>query len=178
MADHQRRNPSNLDALFVEIWPELRRLAKVVYRQDSGGLTWQPTDLASEVAIRILRRAQQGKSIEEQQMFFLQATYDVWRHYLQRRHREKRDARRRVRLQDAGDVVQTPDEDKSGVLSALVKLAEDEPRLAAISNLKLFGNMSFPEIARELNISESTACRDWKRAKTYLIIRVRDFGGD
>lgn len=55
-----------------------------------------------------------------------------------------------------------------GIGEALNLLAEIEPRLAQVVDLKFFCGFSFAEIAQLLQISERTAQRDWDKARIML----------
>jgi RNA polymerase sigma-70 factor (ECF subfamily) len=51
---------------------------------------------------------------------------------------------------------------------ALNLLAETDPRKARLVELRFFGGLSVGETAEVLGISEETATRDWRFAKTWL----------
>jgi RNA polymerase sigma factor (TIGR02999 family) len=56
---------------------------------------------------------------------------------------------------------------------ALDKLAQAEPALAEVVDLKFFCGFSFAEIAAMRNLSERTAQRQWEKARIYLHRELR-----
>lgn len=58
--------------------------------------------------------------------------------------------------------------DLSAIGGALDRLAQVEPDLAEIVDLKFFGGCSFAEIAALQNLSERTVQRKWEKARIYL----------
>ena len=56
---------------------------------------------------------------------------------------------------------------------ALDELAEAEPELAQIVDLKFFCGFTLGEIAAIRNISERTVQRQWERARIYLHRKIR-----
>jgi RNA polymerase sigma factor (TIGR02999 family) len=51
---------------------------------------------------------------------------------------------------------------------ALARLEEVDPDLAKIVELRAFGGLTIEEAAHVLNVSPSTAKRDWRTAKAWL----------
>jgi RNA polymerase sigma factor (TIGR02999 family) len=51
---------------------------------------------------------------------------------------------------------------------ALTKLAEVEPRLSKIVEMRCFGGLQLEEIAAELQVSDRTIKRDWQKARAFL----------
>jgi DNA-directed RNA polymerase specialized sigma24 family protein len=51
---------------------------------------------------------------------------------------------------------------------ALKALAENDQRSARVAELRIFGGLSMEHVARLLDISLSTADRDWRVAKAWL----------
>jgi DNA-directed RNA polymerase specialized sigma24 family protein len=54
------------------------------------------------------------------------------------------------------------------VSDALDELAEFEPALAEVVDLKFFCGFSFPEIAAMRGVSERTVQRQWEKARLFL----------
>jgi RNA polymerase sigma factor (TIGR02999 family) len=72
---------------------------------------------------------------------------------------------------DATDVRQLTD-----ISETLDKLAQVEPALAEIVDLKFFCGFSFGEIAAMRNLSERTVQRQWEKARIYLHRELRSQG--
>ena len=60
------------------------------------------------------------------------------------------------------------DEDIGRIADALTALAEVEPSLSELVDLKFFCGLSISEIAALRNVSERTIRRDWLKARVYL----------
>jgi RNA polymerase sigma-70 factor (ECF subfamily) len=62
--------------------------------------------------------------------------------------------------------------DVEAVDEALTNLAKIDARQARVVELRFFGGLSVEEAAEVLEISEETATRDWRVAKTWLFREV------
>ena len=51
---------------------------------------------------------------------------------------------------------------------AMRQLAAVDPRLARVAELRLFADLTSPEIAEILGVTERTVERDWLKARTFL----------
>ena len=73
------------------------------------------------------------------------------------------------------DVAENPVDAKelSSISDALDQLAEVEPELAELVDLKFFCGFSFAEIAALRNLSERTVQRSWEKARIYLHRSIR-----
>jgi RNA polymerase sigma factor (TIGR02999 family) len=61
----------------------------------------------------------------------------------------------------------------SAISDALDQLAEVEPELAELVDLKFFCGLSFAEIASLRSLSERTVQRSWEKARIYLHRSIR-----
>ena len=80
---------------------------------------------------------------------------------------------RPVPLDEALEVAAPADVPVLGLDEALVRLAGIDPQLAAIVELRVFGGMTIDEVAHVKSVSPSTAKREWRTAKAWL---VRELG--
>jgi len=89
--------------------------------------------------------------------------------YARERHAGKRGGGWRPATLQLEDL---PEEDGDALVldldAALTALAEDEPRLVDIVELKFFVGLSEGEIAEVLEVSTRTVQREWRRAKQRL----------
>jgi RNA polymerase sigma factor (TIGR02999 family) len=60
------------------------------------------------------------------------------------------------------------DKELSLISDALDELAQSEPALAEVVDLKFFCGFSFAEIAAMRDVSERTVQRQWEKARIYL----------
>lgn len=166
MTDKQRE----LDDLFSEAYEELKRLAASLKRE-YGRLTLNPTGLVNEVWVKLTKGTAPPlvhKGIVARAM--RQVLVDA-----ARRH----DADRRgagaihVTLDDEIGQPGSPAHEIMGVDEALQELAQAEPQLAELVELRFFGGLSMSEIADALGVSTSTVERGWRAARAWLEAKLK-----
>ncbi|MBV8033502.1 ECF-type sigma factor [Roseateles sp.] len=59
------------------------------------------------------------------------------------------------------------------VHEALEELAQLEPRLAQVVEMRYFGGLLEQEIAQALNVTERTVQRDWQKARLFLAMSLK-----
>jgi RNA polymerase sigma factor (TIGR02999 family) len=158
------------DALFSTLYAELHRLARrELYRRGpNAGLG--VTTLLHEAYISIA--GADGAEFVEHGRFMAYAAR-VMRGLIiddvRRRRSEKRGGLFVITslATDHADSVMTP-EALIRISDALDELAEAEPELAEIIELKFFCGFSFAEIAAMRGVSERTVQRHWEKGRLYL----------
>ena len=65
------------------------------------------------------------------------------------------------------------DEDIERVNDALDDLAESDPRLRHVVEMRYFGGFNDQEIAEALGVTDRTVRRDWERAKLLLSVALK-----
>jgi RNA polymerase sigma factor (TIGR02999 family) len=170
----------NADALFNELYLELHRLARrELHRQGSiGGLG--VTTLLHEAYLSI--SAKEGVAFVDHARFMGYAAR-VMRGLIiddvRRRRSQKRGglfAITSLRTHHAESVA-----DPNALVrisDALDELAEVEPGLAEIIDLKFFCGLSFAEIAAVRGVSERTIQRSWEKGRLYLHQAIGDAGAN
>ncbi len=171
MADDDRRG---LDELFSHAYEELKRLASAVRRGDPS-VTLNPTALVHEAWLRMARDPDVPATSE---LHFKRIAARAMRRVLIDAARARKAAKR-----GGGDVLVTFDESLDGAPCApeqvieldraLDELAQVNPRQAAIVESRFFGGLDMRETAALLDVSESTAERDWRAARAYLAVALR-----
>ena len=68
--------------------------------------------------------------------------------------------------------------DVLGVDATLQRLAEVQPRMAKVVELRFFGGLTVPEVAKVLDMSPRTVEREWTRAKAYLLEELTNGSSD
>lgn len=158
------------DSLFDTLYTELHRLARreLNRRQPFGGLG--ATTLLHEAYLSIAER--EGTVFVDHARFMAYAAR-VMRGLIiddvRRRRSEKRGGLFHITslaTDDAGSVM-TP-QSLMRISDALDELAEVEPNLAEIIDLKFFCGFSFTEIAAMRGVSERTVQRNWEKGRLYL----------
>jgi RNA polymerase sigma factor (TIGR02999 family) len=156
------------DALLALHYQEFRAVARRVLRDEGSRLAMQPTDLAHEAALRILKLTH----IDLQDRgHFLALSARVMRQTLIDEVRRFKAAKRQspevtTWLGGAGASRLLPIEQLDDALSALFAIDADRARVV---ELRFYGGLTLPEIARETGVSESTVERRWRSARAWLL---------
>ena len=172
-----RGNRRALDELLPLVYQELRRVAARQLRHEREGHSLQPTALVHEAYLRLV---DQRKVDWRSRAHFFGVAAQVMRRILvdhARRHLagKRGDGVRPVSIDQA---METPGVQEIPVLDlddALDRLAQLDAVLAQIVELRAFGGLTIDEAAHVLNVSPSTAKREWRTAKAWL---TRELGAE
>lgn len=165
---------AHLEALIPTVYDELRELARGYMRRERSDHTLQPTALVHEAFQRLMD--QRRTEWEGRSHFMAIAAISMRRLLLQHAERTraaKRGGGRRERLSlDAGDAMPNPFEiDIESLIDlnqCLARLAECEPRHAALVELRVFAGLTLRECAEHLGRSLRTTEREWRLASAWL----------
>lgn len=162
---------ASADTLWELVYPELRRRAGNLFRGERRDHTLSATSVVNEAFVRL---ASQGPKEWKDRSHFYATASQIMRHVLVDHARGRRAEKR------GGDAVkQTLDEavfpsvaaDDAGydvAGDALDRLAETHERAALVVALRVFGGLTVPEVAAELQVSERTVKSDWVTARVRL----------
>ena len=78
----------------------------------------------------------------------------------------------RVNLDEIADVSSGRGDELIALDEALESLAELDPRKARIIELRFFGGLSVEETAAVLKVSPDTVMRDWRLARSWLLLEL------
>lgn len=156
--------------LFDLVCRELRAEAHRQMRRQPEGHTLQTTALVHEAWLRLVRLT--GSDWADRRHFLAvasRAMRSVLVDHAKARHRKKRDpGGRKLPL----DVVTVAYEERSGDLlsldAALTRLGEVDPDAVRVVELRFFGGLAMPEVARVIGCSQRTAERQWTFARAWL----------
>jgi RNA polymerase sigma factor (TIGR02999 family) len=156
------------DELVPLFYDELRRIARRVRAKVGGGATLQTTALVHETYFKL--RSARGWTDD---LHFLNAAALAMRHVLVNHATagvtaKRGSGARHLSLTAAEQMGTDDDETVVNLNEALVRLAEQSPRLAQIVECRYFGGYSEEVTARTLQISERTVRRDWALARAWL----------
>lgn len=172
------------ERLYGLVYPELRRLAHRQLGRLRPGQTLATTALVSEAWLKLTDHA--PRSSADRRHFLATAALamrQILVDYARQRQAKKRgDGERPLRLEeDFGDGVsveiaagEAQAADLLALDRALERLAEADPRLARIVELRFFGGLSVDEVAAEIGVSTPTVKRDTRLARAFL---KRELGG-
>lgn len=161
------------DRLLALHYQEFRAVARRVLRDDGGQLSMQPTDLAHEAALRILKLA---RIDWRDRAHFLALSARVMRQTLideVRRYRAVKRQKPEVTTWLAGPDAPRllPIDRLDDALTTLFAIDTDRARVV---ELRFYGGLTVAEIALETGVSESTVERQWRAARAWLLAELAD----
>jgi len=163
--------PGAQDALFTAAYSELRKLARSRLRDGGRNTVMDTTALVHESYLRFIRAGQ--LRAEDRRAFFGYASR-VMRSVIIDTVRERQAERRGGDLDELTLSTQLLDSTPAAenellqVNEALEVLAQAEPRLAKVVEMRYFGGYTEQEIAETLELTERTVRRDWDKARLLL----------
>jgi RNA polymerase sigma factor (TIGR02999 family) len=166
------------DRVIALLYPELKRIAEAQMRRERPDHTLQATGLVNEFFVYLARST---TFTAHSRAHFLVLASIVMRRllvdYARARRSEKRGGQRvRVDIEqaDRGDDPQFADLVEIDEL--LNKLAESDPRMARVVELRFFGGLTNAETGEALGVNERTIKRDWQVARAWLYSQLRRDG--
>ncbi len=165
-----------LDRLFELVYPELRRLANRV-RRGRAGETLSATALAHEAYLKLVGGqpvAWRGRAhfLAVAARAMRQVLVDAARRQLARKRGGG--ARRDVSLDDGGVPAPMRSDQLVALDEALTRLAETDPRRAAVVEHRFFAGLTAEETAAVLRVSIATVERDWRTARAWLSVELAE----
>ena len=152
-----------IDALIPKIYATLRRLARR-QRSREGAHTLDTTALVHEAYLQLANRS--GITFADRAHLYAYMS-QVMRHILvdhaRRKKAQKRQAPEIEEAQEESEIL-----DVLAIDEAMNRLAAVDARLARIAELRLFADLSSPEIAEIVGLNARTVERDWLKARTFL----------
>lgn len=160
------------DELFAAAYSELRKLARSRLRDGGRNTFLETTALVHESYLRFLGAGQ--LRIEDRRAFFAYAS-KVMRSVIVdsvREHQAERRGGNWVEMTldtQVGAELPNGEAEVLHVHEALLALAQAEPRLATVVEMRYFGGYTEAEIADTLGLTERTVRRDWDKARVLLM---------
>ena len=164
-----------LDHLFSVTYEELRRLAASV-RRDDPQASLSPTALVNEAWLKL---ASSAPFLLTSRLHFKRIAARAMRQVLIEAAR-RRGARKRGQgfaIVTFDEAVQEGTSGADEILAldaALEQLAQVSPRQATMVESRFFGGLDVAETAQMLEVSEATVLRDWRAARAWLAVQLRD----
>jgi RNA polymerase sigma factor (TIGR02999 family) len=157
------------DALFASLYAELRQIAQRELRR-TAGLTLSATTLLHETYFRLQQR--QDAAFPDQGRFLAYAARAM-RSLVIDFARSRQALKRGGAFEITTLPTQLPDQvaevvDLERLGAAIDTLAQLDPALAQLVDLKFFCGYSLIEIASMRGVSERTTQRDWEKARVLL----------
>jgi RNA polymerase sigma factor (TIGR02999 family) len=163
--------PGAQDALFTAAYGELRKLARSRLRDGGRNTVMDTTALVHESYLRFFHGGQLRS--DDRRAFFAYASRvmrSVIIDTVRERQAERRggDLHRMTLNTQIGDNLPSGEDEMLGVHEALDALAQAEPRLAQVVEMRYFGGYTEAEIGEALQLTERTVRRDWDKARLLL----------
>ena len=159
------------DRLWSAVYPELRRRAGAMFRDERSGHTLSATGVVNEAYLRLATH--EPKEWKNRSHFYAVAS-EIMRQVLIDHARKRAAAKRgggatRQPLEE--ELFPSMQADAEGLRAAeqaLEMLASRNSRAALVVAMRVFGGLTVAEVARELDVSPRTVKADWLVAKMRL----------
>ena len=173
---HRAGDSGASDKLFALVYDELHGMAhrQLLHRRPSQ--TLQTTALVHEAYLKMFDRS---KGVWEDRGHFFAVSARAMRQILVDYARKVRAEKRgggafRTELRTSAASEEGLSADILDLDEGLSKLAELNPRLSQVVELRFFGGLSAEEAAQVLEVSTRTVDRDWYKAKAFLYLVLRE----
>jgi RNA polymerase sigma factor (TIGR02999 family) len=166
-----------LDQLIALVYPDLHRMARNRLAQNDTITLLDATSLVHEAYLRLQNAGRiDAQSRPQFFVYAAQVLRSVMVDFARKRRAERRGGgNANVTLsEDLAAGIGGTDEDIVRVNEALDDLAESDPRLRHVIEMRYFGGFSDQEIAEALGVTDRTVRRDWERARLLLSLALKD----
>jgi RNA polymerase sigma factor (TIGR02999 family) len=166
-----------LDQLIALVYPDLHRMARNRLAQNDTITLLDATSLVHEAYLRLQNAGRiDAQSRPQFFVYAAQVLRSVMVDFARKRRAERRGGgNANVTLsEDLAAGIGGTDEDIVRVNEALHDLAESDPRLRHVIEMRYFGGFSDQEIAEALGVTDRTVRRDWERARLLLSLALKD----
>jgi RNA polymerase sigma factor (TIGR02999 family) len=166
---------SNPDRLLALYYHDLRTIAHRILRRDDAVMLLQPTELAHEAAMRLMKLERMDWTsvthfLATAARLMRQALMDEVRKALAQK-------RRNLQVLTSWPGADTGDDtglDFEGLDRALTRLEAVSADLARVVELRFFAGLTIDEIAAVQDVSSRTVMRQWKAARAALLADMND----
>jgi RNA polymerase sigma-70 factor (ECF subfamily) len=167
--DGRRCEDDGLNRRLTEVYEALHSLARRAVRVRAGQPLMDPTELVHECYLKLRRSALAG-DISRTELLALAATAIrtlLVDHARQASRLKRGGGMNRISLH-ADQLVSQETVDLLALDSALERLAELDPRMARIVELRFFAGLTVDETAEALGVKVHTVDHEWAMARAWL----------
>lgn len=165
-----------LDRLMPLVYDELCKMASYYFRRERRDHTLQTTAVVHEAYLRLVD--QRRVNWQNRAQFFGIAAQMIRRilvdHARGHASRKRGGDQRKVALEDLESLSIYQDDELLALHQGLTDLAEIDPPLAKLVELRFFGGLNNEEVAVALGTSERTVRRQWLAAKAWLHLHLAE----
>jgi len=167
---------SAYNKLFSIVYEKLKDIAMKQLRKEYGKHTLSRTELVHEVFLRLVDQTRVDyKDINHFYAIAARSMRQILVDYARKKKAQKRGGDQEdLSLDETSIDIREHASQIINMDSLLEELLEMDERLGKIVELRFFAGFSIEETANMLNISASTANRDWAKAKGWLYQRLHD----
>jgi len=161
--------------IFSTLYPDLKVVARARLRRNRRLTLMDTTVLVHESFLRFQKLG--GLDVGDRQHFLAYAAKVIRAvivDIVRSEQAEKRGGAAELQTLDTA-VVENASDDQTDVLAvagALEALAQLDPRLASVVEMRYFAGFTEVEIAAALGVTERTVRRDWEKARTFLMVAL------
>jgi RNA polymerase sigma factor (TIGR02999 family) len=162
-------DPNALEGLFSLVYPQLKQIARSLFRGEKPENILQPTILVNELYLKLLRN--HSLKLEDRGHFYSFAARLMRRVLLDQARQEnrlKRNGGLPVPLTDDLASVDGASPEIIDLDRVLTELDQIDPRKCRMLELRYFLGFTADETADLLNVSKATVDRDLKFARSWL----------
>ena len=160
------------DDLTSAVYAELRRIAERYLQTERPNHSLQPTALVHEVYLRLRDQRQQFQNRGHLCGVAAGLMRLVLVDHARRRNAAQRAVENALLVEDAQEVSGRQAVDFFLLDDALTRLADVDPKLMRLVELRFFGGLTIEETAEEMGISPMAVKREWRFAKAWLYRRL------
>lgn len=172
MAGFRSGDKGSADQLMEVLYPELRRMAAARMRREGPGHSWQPTLLVNELYLELLKNKSIGGEsggTEEERKAFLGLAGFLMKRLLILHSRPLRQRVENVGVEMLESQPSNTDvESLQTVEGLLSELADVDPRLRSVVELRVFEGMTAEEIGSRIGCSARSVGTYWSFARKWL----------
>jgi RNA polymerase sigma factor (TIGR02999 family) len=172
--DWEAGKPEALDRLFEIVYPELRRIAGALFRNEGSNSLLQPTSVVNELFLKLVR--QRSLRFEDRTHFYSLSARLMRRVIIDQARSQKRDKRDggvRVPFEEGLSWIDASPVETMDVDRVLNELESIDPRKCRMIEFRFFLGFSAEETAELLDTSKATVNRDIRFARAWLYERLR-----
>jgi RNA polymerase sigma factor (TIGR02999 family) len=168
-------------ALFARVYEDLKKTAHGRMRRERPDHSWGPTVLVHEVYVRLLK---DRRVFSKNRAYFFGAVARAMGQLL-REHARERECRPEGHVDPQGYILldQIVEEAEANFKVDLLDLMTELDKLKTtgqhgerrheVVRLRIWGGLTYSEIAEDLGLSVATAERDWQAARAWLYGRLK-----